>query len=155
MIDTHTMQTDPKSFMKWFWTLVIKDLNNNICWHWLILNTFDLWTTWVWIEQVHLYIGFFSINTKSWLYLGFASADIINHRWKTVFSICGWKSSEQRADWVYYSTPFYIRDLSIWGFWYPGTSPPFIPHRGYQRMTKIWGIQKLYSNFQMHGDWHP
>lgn len=50
--------------------------------------------------------------------LGFASVESTDHKSKTIFAICGWESTDVDAHCMHSSMPFYIRDLSIFGFRY-------------------------------------
>lgn len=77
----------------------------------------DPWTAWIWTVWIHLYAGVFNKHAVSPLYCQNL------HLWiqpttdgKSYFGVVVGNPQLQRANCMWYLTPFHIRDLSIADF---------------------------------------
>lgn len=77
--------------------------------------------------------------------LGFASVESTDHKSKTIFAICGWESTDVDAHCMHSSMPFYIRDLSIFGFRY--LQRVLIPVSSGMTVVKFLGDSKVIHRF--------
>ena len=104
-------------------------------------HTVDPWTMWIWTAWANFFqyvVDFLSIYSQLSISSGFRFMDSINSRWKTVFLINSWESTDGKQ-WLYdYAMPLYIKDLSIYWVWYPWGVFKTIP-LGYWGTTEVLG----------------
>lgn len=107
-------------------------------------------TTWLWTEQVHMYVGFFFQKVYSQPFISpcFMTMDSMNCWLKTVFLICVWVSAsvQGRLCALFYAIlRKALEHAQI--FVFPGVLNPVPCRYQWPATVKFWGSRKLYMDF--------